>query len=181
MAKQLSSIYGQALFEAAMEDGRVDELYEEVLAVRKILDENEDFLRILRHPKIPKEEKLDLLDRVFAERVSGDLAGLFHVVVEKDRQKEIPAILELFISKVKEYRGIGTAYVTAPFPLTSDQKKKLENRLLETTGYQSFEMIYQEDPSLLGGLVVRIGDRVLDSSLKTQLLSLQKDLMRVRV
>ena len=103
------------------------------------------------------------------------------MVVEKDRQKEIPAILEVFISKVKEYRGIGTAYVTAPFPLTSDQKKKLENRLLETTGYQSFEMIYQEDPSLLGGLVVRIGDRVLDSSLKTQLLSLQKDLMRVRV
>ena len=181
MAKQLSSIYGQALFEAAMEDGRIDELYEEVQAVGKILDENDDFSRILRHPKIPKEEKIALIDHVFAGRVSGDLAGLFHVVVEKDRQKEIPAILEDFLSRVKEYRGIGTAYVQAPFALTSDQKERLEKRLLETTGYKSFEMIYQEDPSLLGGLMVRIGDRILDSSLKSQLLSLERELMSVRV
>ena len=181
MAKQLSTAYGDALFQAAIEDNRLDALYEEAVMIREIFREEEDLGKILRHPKIPKEEKLQVIRNIFDERVSGEMAGLLYIVVQKDRQKEIPAILDYFIHRVKEHRGIGTAYVTSPFALTQDQKKRLEDRLLQTTEYRSFEMEYRLDPALLGGLVIRIGDRIYDSSLKTQLSALRKDLYGIRL
>lgn len=64
--------------------------------------------------------------------------------------------------------------MTTPAPLSDEQKKSIENRLLETTKYEHMEIIYNEDASLIGGMIIRIGDRVVDSSIKTKLYELQK-------
>ncbi len=169
------------MFEAAMEENCLDAIYEEVVMVREIFRQEKDLGKILSHPKIPKEEKLQVVRNIFDGKVSGETAGLIWLVVQKDRQKEIPAILDYFIHRVKEYRGIGTAYVTTPFALTQDQKERLKKRLLQTTEYRSFEMNYRMDPALLGGMVIRIGDRIYDSSLKTQLFTLSKELSGIRL
>ena len=71
--------------------------------------------------------------------------------------------------------------VTSALPLSEDQKKRVEERLLETTGFVSLEMEYAVDESLLGGLVIRIGDRVVDSSIKTRLEEIRRDLMKLQL
>ena len=65
--------------------------------------------------------------------------------------------------------------------LSGPQKKAIEDKLLATTGYHTFEMDYKVDPSILGGLIIRIEDRVVDSSLKTQLDKMTKELSRIRL
>ena len=71
--------------------------------------------------------------------------------------------------------------VTSALPLSEDQKKRVEDRLLETTGFVSLEIGYSVDPYLLGGLVIRIGDRVVDSSIKTRLEEIRRDLMKLQL
>ena len=181
MAKLISKTYGDALFELAVEEGKVDVLLEEMEQLQKILAENADFARLMNHPKIIKEEKIEVAKTVFAGRVSEELLGFLTIIISKDRYREIDEILKYFVAKVKEYKGIGIATVTTAVPLKDSQCKEVEKKLLDTTQYKSMEISYDVDASLIGGMVIRIGDRVVDSSIRTKLSELQKDLLKVQI
>ena len=181
MAKLVSSTYGDALFELALEENRLDSFYEEILASRQIFLDNEELLKLLNHPKIIKEEKITIMENVFKGRVSDEILGFFHIIVTKDRYNDIIAILDYFLHKVKEHKGIGTASVTSAVVLSDTQKAAIEKRLLETTRYVSFEIDYRVDPAILGGLVIRIEDRVVDISLKTQIDKLKAQLSKIQL
>ena len=181
MAKLVSSTYGDALFELALEENILDSFYEEILASRQIFLDNEELLKLLNHPKIIKEEKITIMENVFKGRVSDEILGFFHIIVTKDRYNDIIAILDYFLHKVKEHKGIGTASVTSAVVLSDTQKAAIEKRLLETTRYVSFEIDYRVDPAILGGLVIRIEDRVVDSSLKTQIDKLKAQLSKIQL
>lgn len=181
MAKLISKTYGDALFELAVEEDKIDVLLEEIEQLLKILAENEDFGRLMNHPKIINEEKIEVANNVFAGRISEELLGFLTIIISKDRYREIDEILKYFVARVKEYKGIGIATVTTAVPLKDGQCKEVEQKLLDTTRYQSMEISYNVDSSLIGGMVIRIGDRVVDSSIKTKLSTLQKDLMKVQI
>lgn len=181
MAKLVSTTYGEALFELASESGKEEEFLGEVETLKELLDENPDFGRLMNHPKILKEEKLKVLEEVFSGRISRELLGFLHLVVTKDRYGEIDAILNFFIDKVKQHKGIGIAYVATAVSLNEAQKKEIENKLLSTTSFHRMEMHYQVEEDLIGGMVIRIGDRVVDSSVKNKLFELQRELLKVQL
>lgn len=181
MAKLVSRTYGDALFELAVEEQKLDAVSEEVKAVQAALQENEDLTRLMNHPKIVKEDKIKLIEDIFAGKVSGELVGLMRMIVEKGHYNEMPTVFSYFIERVKEYRNIGTAYVTSAMELTDAQKAAVEKRLLETTKYVRFEMHYNVDAGLIGGMVIRIGDRVVDSSIKSRLYSLTRELSKIQL
>ena len=158
MAKLVSKVYGDALFEAAREAGRMDDMYEEVLELQKLLQANEELQKMMENPKVIREDKANVIETVFRGRIS-----------------------DYFIGLVKEEKKIGIAYVTTAVELTDGQKDEIVRRLLETTRYESFEMNYAVDASLIGGMVIRIGDRVVDSSIKTKLYELSKSLRKIQV
>ncbi len=181
MAKLVSKVYGDALMETALEGQKLDAFYEEAKALAQVWEENRPLASLLDNPKVVKEEKLEILDNIFRGRLSPDMLGFLTTVVEKGRHKEIPSILEYFISQVKEHKKIGIAYVASAVSLSDAQKAQVKERLLATTGYVEFEIAYTVDPSLIGGMVIRIGDRVVDSSIKTQLYELQKTLLEIQL
>ncbi len=181
MAKLASATYAEALFETGTESGTLDTLYDEVLAFRGILDENPDFSRLMNHPKILREEKENIVDSVFKGRFSDEFTGFLRIIVSNRRYSEIDDIIEQFIHKVKEYRKIGVAYVSTPLELSGKQKAAIEDKLLSTTDYSSMEMNYSIDESLIGGMVIRIGDRVVDSSIKSRLDSLTRELESIQL
>ncbi len=181
MAKVVAKTYGDALFESGLEKQVLDTLYEEVIQVDNILLENEELNRFLCHPKITKEEKIEVVNNVFKGKICDQLMGLICVVLEKGRQQYFHNIFSYFIGCVKEYKGIGVVEITSPMPLTDEQKKEMEQKLLQTTSYNTLEISYHEDISLIGGVVIRIGDRVVDGSVKQRLYDLQKQLMNIQV
>lgn len=181
MAKLVSKIYGEALFEAAMEGKDADILMEEIRAVCSILKENPDFDKLMMHPGVPKQEKLKVIEQVFRGRVSDELTGLLTVVVEKERYRDLQAVFGYFTARVKEMEGIGTAYVTSAAELSEAQKESVRAKLLSTTAYKTMEMHYQTDPSLIGGMVIRINDRVVDSSIRTKLNDLTRQLLQIQL
>ena len=181
MAKLISKTYGDALFELAVEEDKIDVLLEEILQLQKVLSDNKDFGRLMNHPKIINEEKIQVARNVFEGRVSDELLGFLTIIISKDRYKDIDAILDYFVAEVKRHKGIGVATVTTALPLRQEQCRKIEQRLLDTTDYVKMEMHYEVEEALIGGMVVRIGDRVVDSSIRTKLNELQKDLLKDQI
>lgn len=181
MAKLVSNTYGDALFELALENNQLDPMLEEVKAVISVLQNNEDLTKLMNHPKIVKEEKIKIIEEIFTERVSRELVGLMRMVVEKGHFNEMESVFLYFVDRVKEYKNIGTAYVTSAYKLSAEQKKAVEKRLLQTTKYVKFEMHFDVDAALIGGLKIRIGDRVVDSSIRNKLNGLTRELTKITI
>jgi F-type H+-transporting ATPase subunit delta len=181
MAKLISKTYGDALLEIAKDEDKIDVLSEEVTAVLDILKDNPEFGDLMNNPRISVDNKQEVMKNVFGGRVSKELMGFFTTVIDKSRYDHLIEILTYFLDEVKKIRGIGVAYVTTPLELTDAQKKNVEKRLLETTGYKQMEMHYDIDAELIGGMQIRIGDRVVDSSIRTKILKMQQEMMKVMV
>ena len=181
MAKLVSKTYGDALFELATEEKKEDVLLEEAVEIKKLLTENSEFIKMMNHPQISREDKEAVITNVFKDRVSDDMSGLLELLVKNGRFNEVESVIDYFIAKIKDYKKIGIAYVTTPLALTDAQKSAVEKKLLETTEFESMEMNYDIDESLIGGMTIRIGDRVVDSSIKSKLYKLTKDLKQVKI
>ncbi|SDX99196.1 ATP synthase F1 subunit delta [Lachnobacterium bovis] len=181
MAKLVSKTYGDALFGVAVEEGRIGQFLDEVKAIRTALQENEDLNKLMNHPKIDKDEKVIILKNCFEKFVSKEIIGLLSMLVEKEHYNEVDKVLEYFIDQVNEYKGIGIAKITTAIELSKNQKDEIERKLLSTTDYNRFEMYFNIDPSIIGGMVIRIGDRVVDSSVKTKLYDLTRDLSKIQL
>jgi len=181
MAKLVSKTYGDALFELAVESGQMDEMLEEARLIKQILHEDSELSKLMNHPKIVKEEKTGVLEQVFKGRVRDEITGIMRMLISKDHYGEMESVFAYFIDQVKEYKNIGTAYVTAPMPLSDSQKEQVKKKLLETTKYVEFEMHYDVDAALIGGMVIRIKDRVVDSSIQTKLYDLSRELSKIQL
>ena len=179
MAKLVSNTYGDALFELALENNQLDSMLEEVKAVASVLQENEDLTKLMNHPKIVKEEKIKIIEEIFTNQVSREVVGLMRMIVQKGHFNEMESVFRYFIDRVKEYKTIGTADVTSAVTLSDTQKAAVEKRLLETTKDVKFEMHFDVDAALIGGMTSRIGDRVVDSSVKNKLNDLTRELLKI--
>lgn len=181
MAKLISKTYADALFELAVEENETAAMKEEAQALLAILAENEEFHKFMNHPKIPREEKKAALEHIFDGRINKELLGFLLTIVDKGRYGKVEEILATFIAKVKEYDHIGTAYVTSAVELAPQEKADIEKRLLDTTDYQEIECCYEVDTTLIGGMIIRMGDRVVDSSIRTKLANLERELMALQI
>ena len=176
MAKQVSKTYGSALFEVAMEKNTLDTILEEVLFVKQTFLENEELNKLLLHPNIEKEEKIKVIESIYKGRISDEITGLMTMLIDKGHLKDFVPVFDYVIAAIKEEKGIGIAYISSAVELNREQKNKIERKLLATK-YREIEGIYQVDKNLIGGLVIRISDTVVDSSLKTQIANLSKSLL----
>ncbi|MGO5052889.1 ATP synthase F1 subunit delta [Lachnospiraceae bacterium LCP25S3_G4] len=181
MAKLVSKTYGDALFGVAMDEQRLDEIYGEVQSVIEVLRTNEELTKLMNHPKIIKEDKVKIIEETFKDRVCREIIGLMTLLITKGHFADLESVFAYFVGLVKEEKKIGIAYVTTAIPLVDTQKEAIVERLLRTTRYESFEMQYSVDESLIGGMIIRIGDRVVDSSIKTKLNELSRNLKKIQV
>lgn len=181
MAKLVSKVYGDALFSVAQESGRIEKIWDETKALQKALTDNEEFIHIMMHPEMSREKGIVLIRETFGNAFSDVMMGFLEVLVKKGRFSEILSVLEYFQREVREYQRIGVACVTTPVELTEEQKARIVEKLTQTSGYETMEMNYVIDPSLLGGIRIRIGDRIVDNSIQTKLEEMTRKLAKVRV
>ena len=153
MAKLISKTYADALFELAIEENQTVSFRQEV----------------------------ERLENIFRGRIDNELLGFLIIIVDKDRYGKIEEILDTFIAEVKEYNHIGTVDVTTAVDLSVQEKEDIEKRLLDTTDYEQIECNYTVDPTLIGGMIIRIGDRVVDSSIRTKLDKMERELMAIQL
>ena len=168
MAKLVSQVYAEALFGLGVENGLLDTLLEELNGMCEILGKNPQFVTLLGHPELDQKEKTAVFDRVFDGKISKELNGFCHLLLEKGRFGELFAIREDYERRCLAYHKIGVVYVTSAEELSDTQ-----------TDFVSLQIHYQVDAALIGGLKIQIGDRVVDSSIQNRLKRMKDSLMRV--
>lgn len=181
MAKLVSKTYGQALFELALENNALEQILEEEAFVKEVFAENEDLVTLLNHPKISKDEKIQVVENIFKGKISDTMLGFLVIVVTKERYDELEHIFQYLEEKVREYKNIGVVNVTSAVELSDEQKERLKARLLEVTSFKQLEFNYAVDPDIIGGMILRIGDRVVDSSIRTEIEQMAKGLSKIQL
>lgn len=177
MAELIEKTYGQALFDLSLEEDRVDAYAEEMRIIKEAIAENPELLVLLNHPRISRDDKVEVMKNCLEGRASDSVTGFFVTVIQAGRQQYIQGMIDYFLDAVKKYQRIGVAYVTSACALSDAQKAAVEKRLLETTDNVAVEINYQVDPELIGGMVIRIGDKVADNSIRTKINTLTKALL----
>lgn len=181
MAKLVSQTYGEALFEVAMEEQKADIFLKEALVFLTTLEQNPELDKLMKHPKISKNDKEQVIENIFKNQISEEMLGFVKLVVNKERYNELPKIFRYLVDRIKEAKKIGVAYVTTAVELSEEKKQSVKMRLLQTTQYKEMEMHYSIDEGLIGGMVIRIKDRVVDSSVRTQLEEMKKQLLQIQL
>lgn len=164
--------YANALYEEAEEAGILEAVDEDVLMLRRSLESNDQLSRFFENPVISQEKKDDIVQSLLGERVEALTLNFLRLLVEKDRETMTKAILDRYQTLRDEHRNIETARVQVAQPLSDDLRETLIEALEAKTG-KSIRLHVEENPELLGGLVIRIGDQVFDGSVRNQLTNLR--------
>ncbi|MBK5252305.1 MAG: F0F1 ATP synthase subunit delta [Peptostreptococcaceae bacterium] len=180
MAKLVAATYSEALFDVAVEVDKIDLFMEDLNGVVDSFDEYPEFFELFKTPQISIEEKKDIIENVFSGKINQEVLNFLKIVIDKQRGKEIAAITKAYEARVYKHKGIEKATIVSAVPL-SDENMKLITEKLETLTGKIIEMTGKIDKTILGGVTVRIGDRVLDGSLKSRLENVKEDLARLVV
>ncbi|MFD2238644.1 F0F1 ATP synthase subunit delta [Aureimonas populi] len=185
MAKSSSPVsgvaerYAQSLFELARDEGSVDSTESELNAFRDLIEENADFRRLVESPAFTSHEQLAAVSAIVAEVKPSPLVGNFLKVVASNRRLfALAGIAEGFRAMAAAHRGEAEAEVVSAHPLTEEQRGELRDALGSYSG-KTISLRESVDPAILGGLVVRIGSRQVDTSLRSKLNSLKLALKEV--
>lgn len=165
--------YALALFELADEKRKLDEVARDLRALDTIIDDSADLQRLLRNPVVSRADSgramAAILDRSDADPLTRNFIGL---VAANRRLFALPAMTAAFLANLARRRGEVSAEVTSARELTETQAKSLEEALRSAVGGK-VALSLKVNPGLVGGLVVRVGSRMIDSSLKSQLARLK--------
>ena len=181
MAKSAITTYGEALFQIACESSSCIEMLKEVTELKNVVDANPELKELMSNPRFSKEEHLGILEKVFKGKIDEKLFSFLELLTVKGRYGYLDEILDYFILRVKEYLHIGQAKVTSAIAIDDEMKKRIKDKLLSTTDYKEIEIEYETDPSLIGGMVIRIKDRIVDNSVKTKLENITRDLHKIQI
>ena len=165
--------YAQAAFELARDRGELDVWERDLRSLAAALDVP-DTLPFLSSPQIPPEAKEEFLRRVLGEPAPL-VWNLVRLLSSKERLALLPQIVERFQELLDDERGIAHAQVLTAVAMSDGEQQALARRLSELTGKQVQVQAFVE-PEILGGLVARIGDRLIDGSSRTRLLALKRQL-----
>ncbi|MBC7334693.1 MAG: ATP synthase F1 subunit delta [Clostridia bacterium] len=172
--------YAQAYFELMAEKGLLDRAEEDLKAVVDLAQEVPEFARLLNHRGIPAAEKKDLLRRLFAAQVSPLTLNFLLLLCDRRREALLPAIHRHFGALVLEARGVVEVEVRAAVSLSEEQIQALQASLSRVTG-RAVHLRQRLEPGLLGGLVVKVGDRVFDGSIAGRLNRLKEHIKGMRI
>ena len=172
---QRANKYARAIFELAQEEKRLDEYDKDLALVRDDVFSLPEAVSFFKNPLVPHKAKKDLLIKAVQGEVSNTVMNFLLLLTDKSRIGIFNEIYEIFSGLKNEAQGILIADVTTAFPLTRAQETKLGMKLAAVT-HKKIKIRKHEDKSILGGVIVRIGDKRIDGSASGRLQSLRATL-----
>jgi len=172
-ASELAGRYAAALFELADENKALDRTAQDLTALRTLLQESPDLARMVRSPVLSRADQSRAMAAIMDKAGVSELVKRFVGLVAQNRRLfALRGMIDAFLAELARRRGQTTARVVAARPLTDAQAKSLLDALHSSLGRQ-VAIEVDVDPALIGGLVVKVGSRMVDTSVRTKLNKLQ--------
>ena len=162
--------YAGALFELALEEKAVDKVKKDLEQFDAMIGDSADLKRLVRSPVFGVDEQLKALEAILAKaEISGIAANFLRVIATNRRLFALQAIIRGYRQLVAKHKGEVGAQVTVAEPLSDDNLNALKGALKSVTGGKDIDLDIKIDPAIIGGLIVKVGSRMIDSSLRTKL------------
>lgn len=173
---KVATRYAKSLLGLVAEKGNLEEAFNDMSLIKKTCSENRDLVVLLKSPVVKTEKKVSILTSIYEKNVS-KVTMLFITLITKNRREgALPEIADAFIAQYKEMKGITTAVVTSAAVLADDAKKKIEALVQKEVG-GTVELHTEVNPELIGGFVLRIGDKQVDTSILSKVEDLRHEFM----
>lgn len=164
----IARIYADALMQASEEKGQRKVVLEELESLASLLEAEVDFETFLESPQIDKSEKKQMLERLFTDKLGTMTINFLNVLLDKNRQYLLRRIAREFKDLDDEKEGIGTVTITSARPVGAELEEEFKRKLVEALGTR-IRLAVEVDPSLLGGIIIKYEDMVLDGSILKRL------------
>jgi F-type H+-transporting ATPase subunit delta len=175
MSTERIEVYADALFAVARAEGNLREVEDELFRFARVLEGSDELRAKLTDPHIPAAIRIQIVEDLLGGKAQPSTIGLVSMVVGNGRARELPAIVDLMVTKAAAAAEKEVAEVRTAVPLTQDQIARLAEALGKATGKQ-VEIKVILDPTIKGGVIAQIGDTVIDGSVRRRLEQLRNAL-----
>lgn len=166
LARRIASRYAEALFGLAQQQEKTAAWAEELRAVAQVVNGSPDLRRVLTHPEVSLQRKEALLNKAFQGQVSTQVLAVVYLLIKRGHDPDMQVIAEIFQQRWNTVRRMMPVSVRTAIPLSDSQAQQLAAALAKRTG-STIQLQQSIDANLIAGLVITMGDRVIDASVRT--------------
>lgn len=170
---KVSIRYAKALLQLSIEQNTQEHAYNDMMFIYSLCSDCNDFSIFLKSPIVKTDHKLRIFDEIFASKISKISMMFVRIITTKKRESFLQEVAKSFISLYKEYKNIQTATVTTAIPLTEALRKEVLD-FIKSDSNNKVELTEVVDKNIIGGAIVRVGDKQLDASVANEISELRQ-------
>lgn len=171
--------YAQALVGMISDMSELDRIDSEINLISQIIETDDTFKRFFLSPRVPQADKKALMKSVFSDKISSDVLNLILLIIDKHRENIVTLIAKRFSALANNLRGVEAGTVITAVPMTDTEFKMLSATVQKFSG-RKITLERKIDPSLIGGVVLWLGNHVIDGSISHRLDSIKRKLLEVK-
>jgi len=175
MSEIVANRYAKALFEVAEERDSIDAIESQLHSVAEGLYEHEDLRRVLMHPQVSSDNKKELVNKLFEKQAGVEVLNLLKLLIDRKREAIIDEVLEAYTHMANKKRGILDVTITTAAALDEQEKKDFAERLGKALD-KKLSIHANVDKAIIGGILLRIGDRLFDGSIAGKLAGFKQEI-----
>ncbi len=171
---RLASRYAKALLDVAVEKGQLEQVYADVQWLQKATAESRDFLNLLRSPIIKPGLKTKAVEAVIDGKVSEITKRFVKLLITKNREAVLPEITTAFEAQYRQYKNIHIVTLTTAMPVSNAIRQAIIQKVQQESGFDNIELEEKTDPSIIGGFVLQMEDKMVNASIAYDLKEISK-------
>lgn len=175
MSSKAGARYAKSLLDLSKEQNAVEEVKNDMVFFEKVVDDNSELETILKNPIVPSDKKQGILDGIFAGKVHAITQSFFKLVVSKGRSAILFDTAKQFVQQYNTINGIVTAEVTSASPLTEANRAEVVSLVKKELNASQVLIKEKVNADLIGGFVLKVGDKQFDASIASGLTKLKKE------
>ncbi len=172
---RIASRYSKSLIDLAVEKNQLEDIKADMELFAKVCNENRDFVLMLNNPILESLRKAAIIKKVFKGKVQEMTSLFFDIVSRKHRESVLPEMAKVFKQLYNEHKGIITAEVTTTFKLDDSLRSEVI-RIVKEISNKEVELSEKVDEALIGGFLIRVGDKQIDETIQSKLNDLRREL-----
>ncbi|MGB0887657.1 MAG: ATP synthase F1 subunit delta [Vicingaceae bacterium] len=172
---KVASRYAKSLLKIAIDENSLEDLHKDMVLVNDVCVNNKELTLLLQSPIIKTDKKTAIMNEIFGGKISQIATSFIAIIISKKREGILGDIAASFIETYKNHKNIKTAQVTSAVPLSQDQKDKVVAMLKASSKTEVVDLNEIIDPTIIGGMIVRVGDKQIDESIKRKLTNLEME------
>ncbi len=171
---KVASRYAKSLLGISLEQSKLEEVYHDMRMINDVCSQNKDLILLLKSPIVRRDKKSAILNEIFGDNISVISKSFISIILVKKRENLLADIANSFIEVYKTHKNITSAYVTSALALTENQKSKIIT-LLKGEGNDNIELNEIVNTDIIGGMIIKIGDKQVDESIRRKLTNLEME------